>query len=259
MSTLLVGSGVLLDSLARLGHLPFAKLRAVPLQLAAAALSAGRRRAAWAAGSVAVAVALAVAIATMVSSFRSTVEDWTQSGLRADVWVRPLAAETGVWVGRLDPEIVTIAEGLFGAGAVDPFYAETISYEGRPVSFAGVAFDVVQHFGSVPFPGRDSASVFAEALRRRGACRERTVRQPLRHPRGRSGPPPASRRIARTGGGWGFSRLLAVARAGGRRPPRFPALLPRSRTERHGALPATGSRCRCGTRADARSRCEDVS
>jgi len=169
MSTLLVGSGVLLDSLARLGHLLFARLRAVPLQLAAAALSAGRRRAAWAAGSVAVAVALAVAIATMVSSFRSTVEGWTESGLRADVWVRPLAAETGVWVGRLDPEIVTIAEGLFGASAVDPFYSEIISYEGRPVSFAGAAFDVVQHFGSVPFPGRDSASVFGEALRRRGA------------------------------------------------------------------------------------------
>jgi putative ABC transport system permease protein len=169
MSAPLAGSGLLLDSLARLVHLPFARMRTVPLQLAAAALSAGRRRAAWAAGSVALAVALAVAIATMVSSFRSTVEGWTESGLRADVWVRPLAAETGVWVGRLDPEIVTIAEELFGADAVDPFYAETISYEDRPLSFAGAAFDVVQHFGSVPFPGRDSASVFAEALRRRGA------------------------------------------------------------------------------------------
>jgi putative ABC transport system permease protein len=169
MSTLLVGSGVLLDGLARVGHLPFTRLRAVAVQLASAALSAGRRRAAWAAGSVAVAVALAVAIATMVSSFRSTVEGWTKSGLRADVWVRPLAAETGVWVGRLDPEIVAIAEELFGADSVDPFYSETISYEGRPVSFAGAAFDVVQHFGSVPFPGRESASVFAEALRRGGA------------------------------------------------------------------------------------------
>jgi putative ABC transport system permease protein len=169
MVAVLVGSGVLLDSLARLGHLPFARLRAVALQLAAAALSAGRRRAAWAAGSVGVAVALAVAIATMVSSFRSTVESWTEAGLRADVWVRPLAAATGVWVGRLDPEIVTIAEQLFGPETVDPFYSQTISYRGRPVSFAGAAFDVVQHFGSVPFPGRDSGPVFAEALARGGA------------------------------------------------------------------------------------------
>jgi putative ABC transport system permease protein len=83
--------------------------------------------------------------------------------------VRPLAAATGVWVGRLDPEIVTIAEELFGPETVDPFYSQTISYRGRPVSFAGAAFDVVQHFGSVPFPGRDSAAVFAEALARGGA------------------------------------------------------------------------------------------
>jgi putative ABC transport system permease protein len=169
MSAILVGSGALLDSLARIGHLPLARARLVAVQLASAALSAGRRRAAWAAGSVGVAVALAIAIATMVSSFRSTVESWTESGLRADVWVRPLAAATGVWVGRLDPEIVTIAEELFGPEAVDPFYSQTISYRGRPVSFAGAAFDVVQHFGSVPFPGRESAAVFAEALERGGA------------------------------------------------------------------------------------------
>ncbi len=160
MATLLVGSGVLLDTLARVGHLPFARLRSTPLQLAAAALSSGRRRASWAAGSVAVAVALAVAIATMVSSFRATVESWTESGMRADIWVRPLAADTGVWIGRLDPEVVTIAEELFGAETVDPFYSQTIEYQGRPVSFAGAAFDVVRFHGSVPFPGRDSAEVF---------------------------------------------------------------------------------------------------
>ena len=169
MATLLVGSGVLLDTLARVGHLPLAWLRSTPLQLAAAALSSGRRRASWAAGSVAVAVALAVAIATMVSSFRATVESWTESGMRADIWVRPLAADTGVWVGRLDPEIVSIAEELFGAEAVDPFYSTTIEYQGRPVSFAGAAFDVVRFHGSVPFPGRDSAEVFDLAWRERAA------------------------------------------------------------------------------------------
>ncbi len=169
MASLLVGAGVLLDSLARLGHLPFARLGAAALQLASAALSAGRQRAAWAAGSVAVAVALAVAIATMVSSFRATVESWTESGMRADLWVRPLAADTGVWVGRLDPEIVTIAEELFGAETVDPFYSQTVEHRGRPVSFSGAAFDVVQHYGSVPFPGRDSAEVFEIAYRERAA------------------------------------------------------------------------------------------
>ena len=169
MTALLVGSGVLLDSMARVGHTPLARLGAAPLQLAAAALSAGRRRAAWAAGSVAVAVALAVAITTMVSSFRATVEDWTDSGMRADLWVRPLAGDSGVWIGRLDPEIVGIAEELFGAETVDPFYSQTIEFRGRPVSFAGAAFDVVRFHGSVPFPGRDSAEVFDLAWRERAA------------------------------------------------------------------------------------------
>ena len=169
MATLLVGSGVLLDTLARAGHLPFSRLRSTALQLAAAALSSGRRRASWAAGSVALAVALAVAIATMVSSFRATVESWTESGMRADLWVRPLAADTGVWVGRLDPEIVAIANELFGAETVDPFYSQTIEFQGRPVSFAGAAFDVVRFHGSVPFPGRDSAEVFNLAYLERAA------------------------------------------------------------------------------------------
>ena len=169
MAGLLVGSGLLLDSLARVAHAPFARLRGTALQLAAAALSAGRQRAAWAAGSVAVAIALAVAIATMVSSFRATVESWTESGMRADLWIRPLAADTGVWVGRLDPEIVGIAEDLFGAEVVDPFYSQTIEYRNRPVSFAGAAFDVVRFHGSVPFPGRESAEVFDLAWRERAA------------------------------------------------------------------------------------------
>ena len=169
MASLLVGAGLLLDTIARLGHLPFARRHSTALQLASAALSAGRQRAAWAAGSVAVAVALAVAIATMVSSFRATVESWTRAGMHADLWVRPLTAETGVWIGELDPEIVTIAEQLFGADAVDPFYSQIVEYRGRPVSLGGAAFDVVRHYGSVPFPGRDSAEVFDLAYRRRAA------------------------------------------------------------------------------------------
>jgi len=169
MGALLAASGLVLDLLSRVGHGPRFRMPSVAVRLAAAALSASRRRASWAAGAVAVAVALAVAIATMVTSFRTSVEHWTEAGMRADVWVRPLAASNGVWVGRLDPEVVAIAEDLFGPAAVDPFYSVNVEYEGRPVAFAGAAFDVVRHFGSVPFPGRDSAAVFAEAYERRGA------------------------------------------------------------------------------------------
>jgi putative ABC transport system permease protein len=169
MAMLLVASGPLLDVMARAGARPLQKVMGTSARLAAAAISAGRRRAAWAAGAVSVSVALAVAILTMVTSFRGTVERWTEDGMRADVWVRPLTMERGVPTGQLDPEIVRVAEDLFGAEAVDPFYSTDIEYRGRPVSFAGAAFDVVAEHGSVAFPGRDSKEVFAEAWATSGA------------------------------------------------------------------------------------------
>jgi putative ABC transport system permease protein len=163
MAMLLVGSGPLLDLLARLGSRPLARVTGPAVRLAAAALSAGRRRAAWAAGAVSVAIALAVAIVTMVTSFRATVVEWTEAGMRADVWVRPMAMERGVPTGELDPAVIDLAVELFGAEAVDPFYTIDISHQDRPVTFAGAAFDVVARHGSVAFPGRESAEVFAEA------------------------------------------------------------------------------------------------
>ena len=163
MAMLLVGAAPLLDVLARIGTRTMGRRTGVSVRLASAALSAGRRRAAWAGGAVSVAVALAVAIVTMVTSFRGTVERWTDEGMRADVWVRPLAMERGVPTGQLDPEIVDLAVSMFGTDVVDPFYSIDVDYQGRPVAFAGAAFDVVARHGSVAFPGRDSAEVFAEA------------------------------------------------------------------------------------------------
>ncbi len=161
--------GPLVEGLSRLGSPAMSRLGGTGVRLAVAALATGRRRAAWAAGAVAVAVALAVAIITLVTSFRATVVAWTEAGMRSDLWVRPVSTATGIPVGRLDPELVRISERLFGRDAVDPFYSTDVEYRGRPVTFAGGAFDVVQHWGGVPFPGRRSEDVFAEALARHGA------------------------------------------------------------------------------------------
>jgi putative ABC transport system permease protein len=100
-----------IDALTRLRRGTLARRLGTPVRLAAAALAAGRQRSAWAAGAVGVTVALAVAVAIMVHSFRTTVVDWSEQALRADVWVRPLAAGTGFGVGRLIP-VVTVP-GLF--------------------------------------------------------------------------------------------------------------------------------------------------
>ncbi len=176
MAFLLATSGVVVDLLARAAARPWAHLEGNAPRLAAAALASGRRRAAWAAGAVGVAVALAVAVATMVSSFRATVVDWSRQAMRSDVWVRPLAAATGVGVGRLDPEVVRIAVSLFGTAAVDPFYTAEATLRGDPVTLGAGAFDVIRHFGGVPFrDGRDSKDVFTETLETHGVI----VNEPL--------------------------------------------------------------------------------
>lgn len=175
LAALLATAGLAVDTFARLEALPPLRRAGVLLRLAAAALAAGRRRAAWAAGAVGVAIALAVAIATMVHSFRATVVAWAEQGLRSDLWVRP-AAVAGVQVGRLHPEVVAVAEELFGADAVDPFHLTEARLGGHPIALGAGALQVVAQHGGVPFRGgRDGRDVFAEAVRRRGAV----INEPL--------------------------------------------------------------------------------
>jgi putative ABC transport system permease protein len=158
------------DALARIGRGALAKRLGTPLRLAAAALAAGRQRSAWAAGAVGVTVALAVAVAIMVHSFRTTVVDWSEQALRSDVWLRPLAAGTGLGVGRLDPEIVAIARRLFGADAVDPFHTREAWVAGRPVTLGAGAMAVVARRAGLPFRGEhDGGAVFIRTVRERGA------------------------------------------------------------------------------------------
>jgi putative ABC transport system permease protein len=158
------------DALARLGRGVLARRLGTPVRLAAAALAAGHQRSAWAAGAVGVTVALAVAVAIMVHSFRTTVVDWSEQALRADVWLRPLATDTGFGVGRLDPEIVAIARRLFGADAVDPFHTREAWVAGRPVTLGAGAMTVVARRAGLPFRGEsDGRGVFLRTVRERGA------------------------------------------------------------------------------------------
>ncbi len=172
LSTLLVLSAPLIDLVARLHpvHGALGGRIATSVRVAQAAVSAGRRRAAWAAAAVGVAVGLAVAMATMVGSFRTTVVEWTEQAMRSDLFVRPLPTSTGVAAGGIDGEVVAIAGELFGPEALDPFRATTAYVDDRPVALAGAAFGTVSGRGGVPFlDGRPSHEVFAEAARTGGA------------------------------------------------------------------------------------------
>lgn len=166
LASLLVVAGPMVDLLARLRLAPraFASFR-----VAQAALEAGRRRAAWAAGAVGVAVGLAVSMGAMVSSFRKAVEDWTVQTMSSDLFVRPVPPEGGVPAGGIHPEVVERAFARFGRENVDPYHSATTYVEGQRVELGGGAFAVLAREGGVPFlDGRDSAEVFAEALERGG-------------------------------------------------------------------------------------------
>ena len=156
----------LCDGIARLSaRIPRLLVIAGPLRLALAALAAGRRRSAWAAGAVGMRVALSVAIATLVHSFRTTVVEWTASSLRSDLQVRALAPPGGVPIGTLDPEIVSTTARVFGADAIDPYTTGAAECEGRRITLVGAAVDVVARRGGFGYrDGRDSREVLARAL-----------------------------------------------------------------------------------------------
>ncbi len=146
-----------------------------PLRLACATLSAGRRRAAWAAGAVGVALALAISIATMVTSFRTAVVEWTERGVRASLAIRPHTAQSGVPIGRLHPDVLEIARTQFGTEAVDAFHTTAARAFGESITVGGSSFEIAARHTGLTFidagdkRARDGGLVLLDALHRRGA------------------------------------------------------------------------------------------
>lgn len=163
LALLLVLSAPLVDFVAGVGPRLGSRF-AAPIRLAQAALESSRRRAAWAAGAVGVAVALAVSMTTMVGSFRTSVVEWTQQSMHADLHVQAFSTASGANAGGVDETVVQQAIALFGASAVDRFHQESARVDGRPIALAGASLDVVARHGGVPFlDGRASREVFGEA------------------------------------------------------------------------------------------------
>jgi putative ABC transport system permease protein len=170
LATLLVLAAPLVDLGARLHLGSLAGRASTSLRVAQAALAAGRRRAAWAAGAVGVAVGLAVAMSTMVDSFRGSVVAWTDQTMRSDLFVRPFLAESGVTSGQLAPEVARVAREVFGEEGVDAFHQADAWFRGEKVLLGGGEFEVVARFGGVPdLEGRDGRPMFARALETGGA------------------------------------------------------------------------------------------
>ncbi|MBZ0256070.1 ABC transporter permease, partial [bacterium] len=170
LAALIVLMGPMLDACAALAHRIHRGPYTSTMQLAFAGLIAGRNRAAWAAGAIGVSVALAVGMSIMVTSFRQTIVDWTEQGLRSDIWIRSVSSQTGLPSGRLAPEALEIVHTLFDDDQIDAFHMGEAYINGQKVTLAAGEFAIVQKRGGVPFrDGRDSKEVFAETLRTHGA------------------------------------------------------------------------------------------
>ncbi len=142
----------------------------VSLRLACAALASGRRRAAWAAGAVGVAVTLSISIAAMVHSFRQTVIAWSDQSLRADFTIRPLTTRDGLPIGRLDPEVLAVAERVVGAQALDPYHAVEALHAGESVTVTAADFGLAARRGGPQLTDRtDPLAAIARAHAARGA------------------------------------------------------------------------------------------
>jgi putative ABC transport system permease protein len=167
---LLVAASPILDLLARWLNQHWMHFTGMSVRLAAAALAAGRKRSAWAAGAIGMSVALAVAITTMVDSFRQTMIDWSNQSMQSDLWIRPMSARTGVQVGRLSPEIVGVLVKHFREESIDPYHVTDAVYQGNRIELGAGNLAVVRNYGGVPFrDGRKYYEVITETLEKHGA------------------------------------------------------------------------------------------
>jgi len=167
LAALVCVQGPALDALGRAArHVPGLLERLPALRLSISALSAGRRRAAWASAAVGMSVALSISIAAMVLSFRTSVESWAREGLLADLALRPVATQGGVPLGDLDPGILASCLELYGAQRVHPFHREPAQVSGRSVTLGGGDLAVIARRGGVAYrDGRDPKQVLERAHR----------------------------------------------------------------------------------------------
>ncbi len=88
-------------------------------RLAAGALVSGLSRTGLAVGALAVALAMSLGVALMIASFRTTVVQWIDGVLRADLYVspRPSAPRLGDF-DRLAPEVAELVRGTPGVRSI---------------------------------------------------------------------------------------------------------------------------------------------
>jgi putative ABC transport system permease protein len=112
--------------------------------MAARGVTASLSRTAVAVAALTVAVAATVGVATMVSSFRTTVEDWLGSVLQADVYVQPPATVFRRGGATLDPGLARDLAALPGVARTDDIRVRPLETDGRTFDLVVARIDSVR-------------------------------------------------------------------------------------------------------------------
>ena len=130
MLGILVGVALLTPWLTRLyaaaAQPVMARLMGPVGRMAARGIATSLSRTAVAVAALTVAVAATIGVATMVSSFRTTVEDWLGSVLRADVYVQPPSTVFRRGGAVLDPGLARDLADLDGVARTDAIRVRTL-------------------------------------------------------------------------------------------------------------------------------------
>ncbi|HIL58035.1 MAG TPA: ABC transporter permease, partial [Rhodothermales bacterium] len=113
-------------------------------RMAARGITASLSRTAIAVAALAVAVASTVGVGVMVSSFRTTVEEWLGSVLQADVYIQPPATVFRRGGGSLDPGIAQELRLLPGVARADGIRTQQLETEIGPVDLVVAEIDGVR-------------------------------------------------------------------------------------------------------------------
>ncbi len=145
MLGILVGSALVMPWLTRiyaaLAQPVMARWMGPVGRMAARGISQSLSRTAVAIAALTVAVAATVGVATMVSSFRTTVEDWLGSVLQADVYVQPPATVFRRGGAVLDPGLAEALAALPGVARADEIRVRPIETETGPYDLVVAEID----------------------------------------------------------------------------------------------------------------------
>lgn len=163
-----LGVAFALPFLLKLALPPLANLLSVILgfesRIAVTTLVRTLGRTSVAIATLAIGLSMLISLAIMIGSFRQTVIDWANQTLIADLWMRPIARESGSSHASFPAELETKLNKITGVEVVAPWTETKIEFNGMKVILGGAKFDVVEKHSNLLFLSNRPTSEVAKRV-----------------------------------------------------------------------------------------------